>query len=69
MSDLKALGISEEAIWTGVHRFTAETLKMVAVEVSEYTTEQLEMVCGYLHRRKKATQADREKKEKGNVNK
>jgi phage recombination protein Bet len=61
-SDLQALGIAEEAIWTGIHRFTADAFKKAVVEVSEFTTAELELVNGYLHRRKKATESDRAKK-------
>ena len=66
-SDLQALGISEEAIWTGIHRFTADTFKKAVVELSEFSTAELELVNGYLHRRKKATETDRAKKAKGDV--
>jgi len=66
MSDLKSLGIAEEAFWTGIHRFTAETFKKAIVEVSGFTTAELDLVNGYLHRRKKATEADRAKKAKDN---
>ena len=64
MADLKALGIGEETIWAGIHRYSADALKKVAMEVSEFTTGELDAVNGYLHRKKKATEADRAKKEK-----
>lgn len=66
MADLRALGIGEETIWTGIHRYAADTFKRTAVEVSEFTTAELDAVNGYLHRKKKATEADRAKKVKAN---
>ena len=65
-TDLQGLGIAEEAIWTGIHRFTADAFKKAVVEVSDFTTAELELVNGYLHRRKKATEADRAKKAQAN---
>jgi hypothetical protein len=66
MADLKALGIGEEAVWTSIHRYTADTFKKAVVEVSEFTTGELDAVNGFLHRKKKATEADRAKKAKAN---
>lgn len=64
VSDLKALSISEDAIWTGIHRYTADTFKKAVVEVSDFTTAELDAVNGYLSRKLHATKADRAKKEK-----
>lgn len=66
ISELKALGISEDTIWSGIHRYTAETFKKAVVEVSDFTTAELDAVNGYLNRKLHATRADRAKKGKAN---
>jgi len=66
-AELQELGIGEETIWTGIHRYTADTFKKAVIEVSEFSTAELDAVNGYLHRKKKATESDRAKKAKGNV--
>lgn len=67
-AELQALGISEDTIWTSIHRYTADTFKKAVVELSEFTTAELDAVNGYLHRRKKATDADRAKQAKEKAN-
>jgi phage recombination protein Bet len=60
-AELQALGISEETVWTGIHRYTAETFRKAVVELSEFTTAELDAVNGYLNRKLHATKADRAK--------
>ena len=60
-AELQALGIGEETIWTGIHRYTAETFKKAVVEISEFATAELDAVNGYLNRKLHATKADRAK--------
>jgi phage recombination protein Bet len=68
-AELQALGIGEETIWTGIHRYTADTFKKAVVDIREFSTAELDAVNGYLHRKKKATEADRAKQAKqGKVN-
>jgi hypothetical protein len=64
MAEFKGLGVSEETAWTGIHRFSTDTFKKAVVEVSDFTTSELDAVNGYLNRKLHATKADRAKKDK-----
>jgi hypothetical protein len=56
-------------MWTGIHRFTQRTYSKCVTELSEFTPDEMEMVLGYLHRWKKAQEAEKAAREKANVKK
>lgn len=59
--ELLCLGINEETLWEGIHRFTEQSFGRVAVETSDYSEMEMELVLGYMGRWRGALKAKAEK--------
>ena len=56
---LDALGINEETLWKGIHRFSERTFKKIVVEASEFTPTEMDYILGYMDRWVKAMEAEK----------
>ena len=63
-TELATLGISEQVLWKGIARFTADTLKKAVVELGDFTAAEYNVVHGYLCRWRGKLVGDKEKAEK-----
>jgi hypothetical protein len=56
---LDALGINEETLWKGIHRFSERTFKRIVVEASEFTPPEMDYILGYMDRWVKAMEGEK----------
>jgi phage recombination protein Bet len=68
LAELKAYEIPEATIWEGIQRFALRTFKRPIVELNDCNAAEAEQTCDYLHRWKKAHEAELEKAKKGGDN-
>ena len=63
LEDLEKLGVTPTTIWNGIDKFYIKNFGIPAVDTGMFTEETIEKVLGYLHRWKKALEAEIKAKE------